>query len=70
MSGPRILVVGASNMDLVSYVTKLPEKGETILGKSFETVRDRSRLSAVPRISLLVVPGFHTLSPLSPVIQY
>lgn len=32
-----ILVVGSLNMDLVATVVKLPEKGETIFGKTFTT---------------------------------
>jgi ribokinase len=32
----RIVVVGASNIDLISYVPRLPEPGETLHGSSFQ----------------------------------
>lgn len=35
-SSPRICVVGSTNMDLNSYVKRLPQKGETIHGQRFE----------------------------------
>ena len=35
MSQPRICVVGASNMDLLSYVPRLPTMGETLHGTRF-----------------------------------
>src|SRR5690554_4907800 len=35
MGGP-ILVAGAINTDLVAYVDRAPEAGETITGRSFE----------------------------------
>ncbi|MFW6139421.1 MAG: ribokinase [Spirochaetota bacterium] len=35
MSGPRICVVGASNIDLISYVKRLPKMGETLHGTRF-----------------------------------
>ncbi len=35
-SSPRICVVGSTNMDLNSYVKRLPRKGETIHGQRFE----------------------------------
>ena len=37
MSKPKICVVGASNIDLVSYAPRLPRLGETIPGTRFET---------------------------------
>jgi len=37
MSQPKVCVVGSSNMDLNSYVSRLPKSGETILGERFET---------------------------------
>ncbi|GGD90211.1 ribokinase [Aureimonas endophytica] len=33
---PRIAVIGSNNMDLVTYVTRVPEAGETIEAPSFE----------------------------------
>lgn len=36
-SHPRVCVIGSINMDLVTTTKKLPKKGETILGESFET---------------------------------
>ena len=35
MSGPKICVVGACNIDLISYVERLPVLGETLHGKKF-----------------------------------
>lgn len=37
MSAGRIVVVGAANMDLISYVDRLPSRGETLHGSSFQT---------------------------------
>lgn len=34
-SGPRIVVLGNSNVDLTSYVARSPEEGETVLAESF-----------------------------------
>jgi ribokinase len=36
LSPGRIVVVGASNVDLVSYVPRLPAPGETLHGSAFE----------------------------------
>jgi len=36
--GPRIVVVGSINMDLVTRVARLPRPGETVRGCSFDTV--------------------------------
>jgi ribokinase len=35
MDSPRICVVGAANMDLISYVPRLPKMGETLHGTGF-----------------------------------
>ena len=35
MTKPRICVVGASNLDLISYVPRLPRMGETLHGTRF-----------------------------------
>ena len=35
MSGPKICVVGACNIDLISYVPRLPALGETLHGTKF-----------------------------------
>jgi len=35
MKKPKIFVVGASNMDLISYVPRMPEWGETLHGNRF-----------------------------------
>ena len=33
---PRIAVVGSNMVDLITYVTRMPAKGETIEAPSFE----------------------------------
>ncbi|HEV7897295.1 MAG TPA: ribokinase [Planosporangium sp.] len=38
MSGPRVAVLGSANMDLVVNAGRLPEPGETVLGRDFTTV--------------------------------
>ncbi|MGC5627009.1 ribokinase [Georgenia sp. Z1344] len=35
MTGPRIMIVGSSMTDLVSYLGRMPERGETVFGKDF-----------------------------------
>lgn len=35
MSGPRIVVVGSTMVDLVSFAERLPDPGETVVGTSF-----------------------------------
>ncbi|WP_244165035.1 PfkB family carbohydrate kinase, partial [Streptomyces silaceus] len=35
---PHIAVLGSANMDLVAYVAKAPERGETVTGREFRTV--------------------------------
>ncbi len=37
MPRPKICVVGASNMDLISYAPRLPKMGETLPGTRFQT---------------------------------
>lgn len=37
MNRPRVCVVGASNIDLISYVPRLPALGETLHGSRFNT---------------------------------
>lgn len=37
MERPRVCVVGAANIDLISYVPRLPELGETLHGSTFRT---------------------------------
>ncbi len=37
MPRPKICVVGASNMDLISYAPRLPKLGETLTGTRFQT---------------------------------
>ncbi|TMI71531.1 MAG: hypothetical protein E6H05_12410 [Bacillati bacterium ANGP1] len=34
-AGPKICVVGSSNIDLISRVPRLPRLGETLVGHSF-----------------------------------
>ncbi len=34
----RIVVLGSTNMDLVAYVPKAPQRGETVTGREFRTV--------------------------------
>jgi len=36
MDRPAICVVGAANMDLISYVPRLPRLGETLHGSKFQ----------------------------------
>jgi ribokinase len=36
MTQPRICVVGSSNVDLISYVPRLPRSGETLHGTRFQ----------------------------------
>lgn len=36
MTEPAIVVVGAANLDLISYVPRLPEPGETLHGTAFQ----------------------------------
>src|SRR6478609_8449846 len=36
-STPRIIVVGSTNMDLITTTSTLPEPGETLLGNDFRT---------------------------------
>jgi len=38
MSGPKIVVVGSSNIDMVVKALKIPQGGETVLGESFVMV--------------------------------
>lgn len=38
MSNSKIVVVGSSNMDLITYIPHLPERGETLTGSKFKTV--------------------------------
>ncbi|MBK3571638.1 PfkB family carbohydrate kinase, partial [Streptomyces sp. MBT62] len=33
-----IAVLGSTNMDLVAYVTKAPQRGETVTGREFRTI--------------------------------
>ena len=33
---PKILVIGSTNMDLITYLEEFPQKGETVFAKSFE----------------------------------
>lgn len=37
MAPPRILVVGSTMIDLVAYADRLPDDGETVVGRSYET---------------------------------
>jgi ribokinase len=37
MSGPRIVVVGSTMIDLVAYAPRLPNDGETVIGSEFRT---------------------------------
>ncbi|MFD4787573.1 ribokinase [Streptomyces sp. NPDC058459] len=34
----HIVVLGSTNMDLVTYVTKAPQRGETVTGREFRTI--------------------------------
>ncbi|MEO6061676.1 MAG: ribokinase [Thermoflexales bacterium] len=37
MQAPEIVVVGSSNMDLITYAPRLPAPGETLMGTRFQT---------------------------------
>lgn len=34
----HIAVLGSTNMDLVAYVAKAPQRGETVTGREFRTI--------------------------------
>ncbi|MEU3209182.1 PfkB family carbohydrate kinase, partial [Streptomyces cyaneofuscatus] len=34
----RIAVLGSTNMDLVAYTARAPERGETVTGREFRTI--------------------------------
>ena len=38
MVGPRVVVAGSANMDLVAMADVLPRPGETVLGREFAMV--------------------------------
>lgn len=38
MTRPHIAVLGSTNMDLVAYVAKAPQRGETVTGREFRTL--------------------------------
>ena len=37
MTGHHVVVVGSANYDMFAYVDRFPMKGETMIGKAFET---------------------------------
>jgi len=37
MTGPRIVVVGSTMIDLVAYASRLPNDGETVIGDDYQT---------------------------------
>ena len=55
MSSP-IIVFGSINMDLVVYSDKQPTKGETILGKSFETFQGGKGANQAVAVAKLGLP--------------
>ena len=53
---PEITVFGSINMDLVVYTAKEPQKGETVIGSSFETFQGGKGANQAVAISRLGVP--------------
>lgn len=53
---PEITVFGSINMDLVVYSAKEPQKGETVIGSSFETFQGGKGANQAVAISRLGVP--------------
>ena len=53
---PEITVFGSINMDLVDYSAKEPQKGETVIGSSFETFQGGKGANQAVAISRLGVP--------------
>jgi ribokinase len=51
-----ITVIGSLNMDLVTYVTRLPKIGETIMGKEFKQVPGGKGANQADAIAKLGVP--------------
>ena len=54
--GPRVAVIGSNNVDLVTYVNRMPVRGETVEAASFEMghggkgpIRRSPRPSSAPR---------------------
>jgi ribokinase len=55
-SGTVITVIGSLNMDLVTYVTRLPQIGETIIGKDFKQMPGGKGANQADAIAKLGVP--------------
>jgi ribokinase len=51
-----ITVIGSLNMDLVTYVTRLPQSGETIIGKDFKQAPGGKGANQADTIAKLGVP--------------
>jgi ribokinase len=55
-SGIVITVIGSLNMDLVTYVTRLPQIGETIIGQDFKQIPGGKGANQTDAIAKLRVP--------------
>jgi ribokinase len=53
---PVITVIGSLNMDLVTYVTRLPQTGETVIGKDFKQMPGGKGANQADAIAKLGVP--------------
>jgi ribokinase len=53
---PVITVIGSLNMDLVSYVTRLPQTGETVIGKDFQQMPGGKGANQADAIAKLGAP--------------
>ncbi|MFE2610688.1 PfkB family carbohydrate kinase [Streptomyces mirabilis] len=61
----HIAVLGSTNMDLVAYVAKAPQRGETVTGREFRTIPGgRGANQAVAAVDLLV-PNEHEAAALT-----
>ncbi|MFE2707780.1 PfkB family carbohydrate kinase [Streptomyces mirabilis] len=61
----HIAVLGSTNMDLVAYVAKAPQRGETVTGREFRTIPGgKGANQAVAAVDLLV-PNEHEAAALT-----
>ena len=57
MSAKSVVVVGSANVDLTAYTTKLPQKGETVLGEQFATACGGKGANQAVAAASVGVPG-------------
>ncbi|WP_405879145.1 PfkB family carbohydrate kinase [Streptomyces sp. NBC_01136] len=55
----HIAVLGSTNMDLVAYVAKPPQRGETVTGREFRTVPGGKGANQAVAAALTKVPDPH-----------